>query len=90
MAEWHRNQRLPRRKSRANGSKWPATGFMFFAACGLTLPTRLAVATGRFEVDYEHGEWHKNGPKTCRFVPAIASRLRVPWTECTCELFDLS
>ena len=49
---------------------------MFIASCVLTFPDRLAVANGRFEFDFEHGEWHKSGPKTCHFVPLCTAKCR--------------
>ena len=54
---------------------------MFIASCALTFPARLAVANGRFEFDYDHGEWHKGRPKTCHFVPLFTANCR-PFFDC--------
>ena len=72
---WHTRAALPRQKVRPSrpfrGAKraWRQaksidTSFMIIASCVLTFPARLAVVNGRFEVDNEHGEWHKSGPKS--------------------------
>ena len=60
----HGQEVRPRRPFRGATPAWKRaklidTSFMFIASCALTFPDRLAVANGRFEVDNEHGEWHK-------------------------------